>query len=66
MAYQCLTAWLAPAEGFEHLSWGAAATQAEQEARSKARADARAQSGKGQEAVSPDAVNLEKGIKGLK
>lgn len=44
-----------------------AASQAEQEARSKARAEARAQSGKGQEgAATTDAVNLEKGIKGLK
>lgn len=43
-----------------------AAAQAEQEARSKARAEAREQSGKGTGAVTPDAVNLEKGIKGLK
>jgi len=43
-----------------------AATQAEQEARAKARADARAQTGKGTSTVTPDAVNLEKGIKGLK
>jgi hypothetical protein len=43
-----------------------AASQAEQEARSKARADTRAQLGKGQSAGTPDAVNLEKGIKGLK
>jgi len=43
-----------------------AAAQAEKDARSKERADARAQSGKGSVAVTPDAVNLEKGIKGLK
>jgi len=43
-----------------------AAAQAEQEARSKARADARVESSKGAGAVSTDAANLEKGIKGLK
>ena len=44
-----------------------AASQAEQDARAKARADARAQTDKDQSgAVKPDAVNLEKGIKGLK
>ncbi|MDE2416594.1 MAG: EpsD family peptidyl-prolyl cis-trans isomerase [Burkholderiales bacterium] len=43
-----------------------AVSQAEQEARAKARAEARTQSGKGQEVFTPDAVNLEKGIKGLK
>lgn len=49
-----------------------AASQAELDARSKARADARAQTDKDQNtaakpgAVTPEAVNLEKGIKGLK
>lgn len=44
-----------------------AAAQAEQEARAKERADARAQAGKDKSSgTNADAVNLEKGIKGLK
>lgn len=44
-----------------------AAAQAEQEARAKARAEARAQSGKDKSSdTKTEAVNLEKGIKGLK